>query len=194
MERAAYKLFRVKRNAPGELFPLFVFANEAMPMHAWLTAKEGPRTENGKVKSRLGPLAFRPGFHLSVLPLATHIGKAVDGEITYMHPDTVWCRCLYSADQDYQKEADQMGMRNGVLIHQKACLPYIPEDGFYHYKTSPRMFGDWIIAGRMKIEEILTDQKVQEILEPKGLEAQPRMEPLDLAAYGFSIEKGTQHE
>lgn len=86
----AYKLLRVKKSFPGQLFPLFVLSDEALPVHVWLTAKEGPRTENGKVRSRLGPLAFRPGFYLSELPLATHIGVVGDGDGLYMHPDTVW--------------------------------------------------------------------------------------------------------
>lgn len=67
----AYKLFKVKKKYPGQLFPLYVMANEPVPIGVWLPAKEGPRNKDGKVASKLGPLAFRPGWHLSDIPLAT---------------------------------------------------------------------------------------------------------------------------
>lgn len=181
----AYKLMRVKKNHPGQLFPLFVLSDEPLPMHVYLTAKEGPKDSDGKVKSRLGPLAFRPGFHLSEVPLATHIGAAEDGVIKYMHPDTVWCECTYPEDINYQEEADLAGTVNGKVIKQKACLKHVPVDGFYHFKTSPLMFGDWIISGGMEIERILTDEDVAVILKPLGLTPQPRKEPIDLFSYGF---------
>lgn len=183
----AYKLLRVKKSSPGQLFPLFVLSDEALPMHVWLTAKEGPRTENGKVKSRLGPLAFRPGFHLSELPLATHIGVEDGGDGLYMHPDTVWCRCKFSDAINYQDEADRRGWNGKALVRQKAFLDYIPIDGFYHYKTLPQMFGDWIIAGGMEIEKVLTDGEVGEILQLYNLSPQPRQEPMNLSSYGFDI-------
>ena len=91
-----YKLFRVKRSAPGQLFPLYVLSDQPVPLGAWLPAQEGPRKENGKVRSRIGDLAFRPGWHLSDLPLAIHIGIKEDGVIRYMHDDEVWCECEYS--------------------------------------------------------------------------------------------------
>ena len=97
-----YKLFRVKRSAPGQLFPLYVLADQSVPLGVWLPAKEGPRKRNGKVKSRIGDLAFRPGWHLSEIPLAIHIGIKEDGVIKYMHVDEVWCECEYSDAIDYQ--------------------------------------------------------------------------------------------
>lgn len=183
----AYKLLRVKKSSPGQLFPLFVLSDEALPIGVWLTAKEGPRTENGKVRSRLGPLAFRPGFHLSELPLATHIGVVGDGDGLYMHPDTVWCRCEYTDSVDYQEEADKNGWNGKAIVRQKAFLDHIPVDGFYHYKTLPQMFGDWIIAGGMEIEKVLADDEVAEILKLYDLTPQPRQEPMDLSFYGFDI-------
>lgn len=63
----AYKLFRVKKTESGKIFPLFVDADNETPMNIWVNAK------CGKVKSRLGELAFRPGWHLSDIPYVTHI-------------------------------------------------------------------------------------------------------------------------
>lgn len=178
--KTAYKLLRVK---DGKLFPMFVLADESLPLHVYLKAREGQRLPSGKVRSKLGPLAFRPGFHLCELPLATHIGVERDGVIAYMHPDTVWCRCSYSDKKDYQHEADLMGMKNGKVIRQKACLKHVPVDGYYHYKTSPRMYGDRIIAGGITIDKVLSDGEVADILAPYGLTPPPRLETLDISAF-----------
>ena len=70
----AYKLLRKKGD---KLFPLYVLSNEEVPVGVWLDAKEGEKLQNGKVKSKLGPLQFRPGWHLSDIPLAVHIGIRV---------------------------------------------------------------------------------------------------------------------
>jgi len=69
----AYKMFRVDPKRPGQLFPLFVDADTPVPMNQWVDAIEGAMA-NGKVKSKIGPLAYRPGWHAGDLPLATHIG------------------------------------------------------------------------------------------------------------------------
>ena len=167
----AYKLLRVKN---GKLYPLYVFPDEETPIGIWLKAKEGNRTKKGKVKSRLGELAFRPGWHLSSLPKATHIGVKEDGEIRYMHPDTVWCECRYHDCVSYQAEADANGWKNGKFSQVRAMLDHIPENGFYHYKTNPAMFGDWIITGEMKLIRVLSDEEVAEICHANGVEPQPR--------------------
>ena len=67
----AYKLLRMKGD---KLYPLFVLSDQEIPIGVWLDAKEGERLTNGKVKSKLGPLQFRPGWHLSDIPLSVHIG------------------------------------------------------------------------------------------------------------------------
>ena len=51
----AYKLLREKGD---KLFPLYVLSNEEVPVGVWLDAKEGEKLQNGKVKSKLGPLQF----------------------------------------------------------------------------------------------------------------------------------------
>jgi hypothetical protein len=72
----AYKMFRVDKKQPGKLFPLFVDAQTPVEMDKWITAKEGERstTNTKKVKSKIGDLAYRPGWHAGDLPIATHIG------------------------------------------------------------------------------------------------------------------------
>jgi hypothetical protein len=70
----AYKLFRRKPNDPETLYPLFVNANKPVPVGEWLRAEVGPLSATGKVKSEIGELAYRPGWHAGDLPIATHIG------------------------------------------------------------------------------------------------------------------------
>ena len=108
----AYKLFRIKRNEPGKIFPLFVNADKEIPMNVWIAAECGERTQNGKVKSKLGPLAFRPGYHLNAdMPYVTHIGiKGNSGKIEYLNPDHVWCEVEYSDEINYQDEANRNGL------------------------------------------------------------------------------------
>ena len=82
----AYKMFRVSKRAPGKLFPMFVLTDRETVMHEWLPAQMGKKNRDGKVMSRLGPLAFRPGWHLSDLPIAVHIGIKDNGVIRYQRP------------------------------------------------------------------------------------------------------------
>ena len=172
-----YKLFRVKRSAPGQLFPLYVLADQPVSMGVWLLAQEGPRKENGKVRSRIGDLAFRPGWHLSEFPLAVHIGIKEGGVIRYMHDDEIWCECEYSDAIDYQPVADKNGTRDGVFHPREAMMEKIPVDGFYRYKTSPQMLGRWIIAGSMKVLRILSDAEVAALCRAAGYEPLPRKKP-----------------
>lgn len=51
-----YKLFRTKN---GKLYPLYVLANKETPVGEWIEAECGEMSENRKVKSRLGELAYR---------------------------------------------------------------------------------------------------------------------------------------
>lgn len=171
----AYKMMRLKGD--GKLYPLFVNANTAYPIGVWVDATEGERKSNGKVKSRIGDLHFRPGFHLSdKVPYEKHIGiKDSDGKIIAIHPDMVWCEVEYSDVINYQAEADKNGTnKQGKLIKSRADLDYIPVNGYYRYKTNPNMYGEWIIAGSMKIIKVLTDKEVEEKCEEFGLIPLPR--------------------
>ena len=131
----AYKLFRLKKSKPGKLFTMFVHAGEAIPIGCWLCAQVGdwigdPRKR--KVKSKIGPLAFRPGWHLSDLPLATHIGvKDHTGKITAQYPDTVWAECEVADDYLWQKWADACGWNNKTkkINPRDSYLPFVPEGG-----------------------------------------------------------------
>lgn len=82
----------------------------------------------------------------------------------------------------------QIILKYGIIIQKNAYLKHIPENGFYRYKTNPKMFGDWIIAGTIKINRILTDSKVNQILISNGLSIMPREGgAFDSNKYGFEI-------
>lgn len=176
MAKTGYKLFMTKKSKPGELFPLYVFADQSLPIGEWLDAEEGKRDDRGGVKSRLGSLCFRPGWHINEnCPYATHIytwhGNEADGSRSkYQKDGTVWCEVEYSDDIDYQEEADRNGIHpNGRFVERDAYLKHVPTNGFYRYKTSPQMYGRWIIAGKMKIVRALTDREVYDICSRYGL-------------------------
>ena len=171
--KTAYKLFRTKN---GKLYPLYVLSNKETPMGEWLPAENGVIAKDGKhVKSKLGELAYRPGWHLSDIPFASHIGKkGPDGKL-YQALDTVWCECEYSADIDYQPEANERGLnpKTGKVNAKLAQLNHIPTDGFYRYKTNPNMTGNWIIAGAVKVNRVIGNDEVAEICREHGIEPQP---------------------
>ena len=187
----AYKLVRLKLSDPGKPYPLYVLTENPIPFGVWVSAQEGKRLENGKVKARTGSkggLSYRPGWHLSDIPLATHIGKTNKNDnsrsIHWMHEDEVWCECRYSSDINYQAEADSRGWENGKFSTVRAQLDHIPENGYYRYKTNPSMLGKWIIAGKIMVVRILSDDEVAKICRSKGYEPLPRENPLDKRLLG----------
>lgn len=203
----AYKLFRVKKRGQGQLFPLFVKANEPVPIGQWLDADVGDsagKTKTGKaqVKSSIGPLALRAGWHAGDLPIATHIGgkraSRLDPESgkvkqlpTVRRANEVWAEVELAADRDWQSEADRRAERDarGNIIPSTAQITdQIPEDGFYRYKTNPNMTGNWLISGAMKVNRILSDEEVAKINEAAGVSDLPREAPFDAAEYGLDTE------
>lgn len=183
-----YKLFRISKRYPGKLFPLYVNANIEIPIGEWIKATPGEILENGKVKSRLGPLRFRPGFHINdIAPYVSHIGQKVNGKITYMKPDTIWAEVEYCTDINYDKKAKLNGINiSGKFNYIKADLDYVPANGFYHYKTSPVMTGQWIIAGEMRVIRVLNDQEVKAICDSVHSEYLPRKDKINLLEFGFT--------
>lgn len=205
----AYKLFRVDRRFPGKLFPLFVLADDPITVGKWYEAREGESIVDAKtgdkgVKSRLGKLAYRPGWHGGDLPVSHHIGgnRMRDPETgrlapTTRRPNQVWAEVEFPADKDWQEEANSRalkyksdsaatGRKKGDIRPETAHITdQIPKGGFYRYKTSPNMTGLWLIAGAMKVIRVLSDDEVHAINHQAGVEDLPREKPLDLKKFGF---------
>jgi len=174
----AYKLFKTKN---GKLYPLFVNANKPVPVGQWLTAEEGPQGKSqGRVKSTLGDLAYRPGWHSGDLPVATHIGAKSHADLKA--PDTrpsnhVWAEVEHPADVDWQSLANSRARMNakGEPIPNTAHITdQVPHGGFYRYKTNPNMSGNWLISGGMKVNRVLGDDEVKAINDAHGVADLPR--------------------
>ena len=147
-----YKLFRLRNS---RLYPLFVECRREMPLGSWLEAGIGERADATHVKSRLGPLSLRPGFHSCEVPFTDWIGKkGADGSLL-QRSDTVWCEC----DVDGDEITAPHGLRT------------IPE-GWYYFKTKPGQPFPWIISKRIFIKRLLTHAEVEEICRAHGVEAQ----------------------
>ena len=186
----AYKVFRVKN---GKLYPPMV-ANAGgadTPVGVWLEAEEGEfagvsKTGRKQVKSiGSGTLSYRPGWHLGDVPRASQFDRTnkETGEKEFPK-DFVWAKCSYVMDVDYQPESDEQGyMRtkvdaDGNVIeyksdkyqHSLAGLHKLPKDGFYKYRTNPNPDTvPWVITGAIKVDELLDDYEVNEILKQNNI-------------------------
>lgn len=149
-----YKLFRIKN---GKLYPLFVETDREMTLGEWLEAGIGEKADETHVRSRLGPLSLRPGFHSTQVPFTDWIGKR-DGGRLVQRKDTVWCECEVDGDE--------------VTVHNRYGMRTIP-DGWYYFKTRPRQPFPWIISKRIFIRRMLDFEEIALICRQNGIEAQP---------------------
>ena len=182
----AYKLFKTDKK--GDLYPLFVKMkdNKPLELNKWTKAEAGelnPKT--GKVKSSLGDLAYRPGFHGGDLPIATHIGGK-KGKVTkpnYRKDNQVWAEVEFGNDVDWQSIANSRAIKNkdgSVQVKTAHITDQVPERGHYRYKTNPNMTGNWLIGGELKINRVLSDKEVKSINDKAGVADLPRLKDLNL--------------
>ena len=84
-------------------------------------------------------------------------------------------------DVDYQKDSDEQGhmrtkpdgteYRSDKYQHSLAGLPRLPKDGYYKYRTNPRPDTvPWVITGAIRVNKLLGDAEVAEILRKNGVE------------------------
>ena len=162
----AYKLFRIKNN---ELHPLYIHTEVTIPVGVHMNAEEGERTPDGKVKAKgLNKLAYRPGWHLTEIPFADHIGKRQPDNRLFQALDTVWCEVEYDDTIDYTQQAQAKSH-----IKKYQCLSEIPVNGFYWYTTNASAKVKWLISGGIKVVKILTHEEVAAICREHGFEPQP---------------------
>lgn len=154
-----YKLFEQRED--GKLFPLFIGKTKETPMSEWVMAEI--------VMEHKG-FAHRPGWHIgSQLPSAPWLMGA-DG--TYRSQrgkrfKRVWCEVEYVADVNYTEEVKR--------LPKKCFIDKLPDNGYYEFKES----GDrlWIIADRIKITKILSENERQEILKEMNYDEEHAFEP-----------------
>lgn len=183
-----YKVFVLKN---GMLYPPMV-ANpngDATPVGVWLDADAAPvagTSKTGRMQVKAGgkgtqggsgKLAYRPGWHLGVIPYALQFNrKGESGEKELFPANFVWAEVEYADDIDYQEEAMSYGYnKNGKFQHSYAGLPRLPINGAYKYRTNPNPETDpWIITGAMKVNRLLTPSEVDEMVIAAGREPQKR--------------------
>jgi hypothetical protein len=139
----AYKLFKKKG---GQVYPLFIGRNVPTPIGEWIPASHIPTKG----------FAERPGWHAGVLPMAPHLRTKANK----IAPDRVWAEVEIPADVDWQAQADKTRTRD--------IRDQVPENGFYRFKTNKMQGGAWIIGGALKIDRLLTDDEVSDILINAG--------------------------
>ena len=150
-----YKLFRIKK---GKLFPLYVEANREMEVGKWLRAESGEKADETHVKSKLGALSLRPGFHSTHIPFTDWIGKKMPDGTLAQRPDTVWCECEVKGDEIECK--DRYGFRE------------LQRDKWYYFRTNSKQKDPWIISDWLKINKILSRNEVFQICKANGIVAQ----------------------
>lgn len=182
-----YKVFVLGKD--GKLYPPMV-ANPngaATPVGVWLDADAAPvagesKTGRPQVKQGgkgtqggSGKLAYRPGWHLGVIPYAIQFNrKDAEGNKTLFPKNFVFAEVEYAADKDYQDEAHAEGINgNGKYQHSLAGLKHLPTDGYYMYRTNPNPDTDpWVITGAMKVNRLLTRAEQADIVRKAGREPQ----------------------
>lgn len=181
-----YKVFVLK---DGKLYPPMVANPDGAetPVGVWLDADAAPiagesKTGRPQVKQGgkgtqggSGKLAYRPGWHLGVVPYAIQFNrKDAEGNKTLFPKNFVFAEVEYAADVDYQEEARQEGINpSGKYQHSLAGLKHLPTDGYYMYRTNPNPETDpWVITGAMKVNRILTRAEQAELVKKAGREPQ----------------------
>ncbi len=149
-----YKLLRIRN---GQIYPLFVETDREMKIGEWLEAGIGEKADDTHVKSKLGPLSLRPGFHSTQVPFTDWIGKR-DGDRLIQRKDTVWCECEVDGDQ--------------VEVKNRYGLRTVPE-GWYFFRTRPKQPFPWIISKRIFIRRVLDPEEIARICRAHGVEPQP---------------------
>ena len=157
--KTGFKLFEQRED--GKLFPLFIGKKEETPVGEWVMAKI--------VMEHKG-FAHRPGWHIgSMLPSAPWLMSA-DGTYKSQRGKTfkrVWCEVEYVTDVDYTEMVQ--------TLPKKCFTERLPDNGFYNFRES----GDrlWVIADRIKINRIISEEERMEILRNMNYDEEAAFAP-----------------
>ena len=157
--RKGFKLFEMRDDQ--KLFPLFIGKNTETPMGEWVMAE---------IVEKHDGFAHRPGWHIGAyLPSAVWLMSA-DG--TYKSQrgkrfKRVWCEISYVADVDYTNEV--------LKLPKKCFTDRLPDGGYYEFRESGNRL--WIIADRIRVDRILTEEERKQILNDMKYDEQAAFEP-----------------
>lgn len=157
--KKGYKLFEMRSD--GKLFPLFIGKNEETPINKWVMAE---------IVEHHPGFAHRPGWHIGAqLPSAPWLMSynGTYGSQRGKRFKRVWCEVEYIADIDYTKE---------VMNFPKKCFTNrLPDGGFYNFRESGNRL--WVIADRIRVTRIISEQERMDILKSVGYDEQAAFEP-----------------
>lgn len=168
MKKVGYKLFEM--DAEGNLYALFIDKNSVMPVGEWLQA--GIFVTKG--------FSVRPGYHIGDIPDCPWV-KSYDGTDTgyYKGRRKGWHRVFaeveYISDNDYTNYVQ--------TLPGKCFKNQLPENGFYFFREAG-VNRVWVIADKMKINRILTEDERQNILREMKYNEEDAFAP-----YKASLEK-----
>lgn len=157
--KIGYKLFEMRDD--GKLFPLFIGKKQETLVGEWIPAEI--------VMEHKG-FAHRPGWHIgATMPSAPWLMGA-DG--TYKSQrgkrfQRVWCEVEYVADIDYTEIVEQ--------LPKKCFTDRLPDGGFYKFRESGNRL--WIIADRIKITRIISEEERVSILNELNYNEAEAFEP-----------------
>ena len=143
--KIGYKLF--EQDEQGNLYALFIDKNTIMPVGEWLNAGIYPTKG----------FSVRPGYHIGEIPSAPWLMSA-DG--TYKSQRRKYWKRVY-AEVEYVSEIDYTDLVK--QIPEKCMKHNTPTDGFYFFKEAG-VGRIWVIADKMKINRVLTEEERQNIL------------------------------
>lgn len=157
--KIGYKLFEMRDD--GKLFPLFIGKTKETLMNEWVPAE---------IIDYHPSFSHRPGWHIgAAIPSAPWLMSA-NG--TYKSQrgkrfKRVWCEVEYAADIDYTDVVMQ--------LPKKCFTDRLPDGGYYNFRES----GDrlWIIADRIKVTRILSEDERMRILETIGYSEEDAFQP-----------------
>ena len=168
--KTGYKLFEM--SSDGKLFPLFIGKKNETAMNQWVPAEI--------IMEHRG-FSHRPGWHLgATMPSAPWLMSA-DGTYKSQRGKTfkrVWCEVEYVADVDYTDEVLQ--------LPKKCFTDRLPDQGFYAFRESGNRL--WIIADRIRITRVITEDERMEILRSMNYD-----EVEAFAPYKKTFEKRMKH-
>ena len=154
-----YKLFEMRDD--GKLFPLFIGKTEETIMDEWIMAE---------IVEHHPGFAHRPGWHIgATMPSAPWLMGA-DGTYKSQRGKRfrrVWCEVEYVADIDYTNIVEQ--------LPKKCFTDRLPDGGFYNFRESGNRL--WIIADRIRVTRILSEEERMEILNQLNYDEEEAFEP-----------------
>lgn len=161
--KIGYKLFEQRED--GKLFPLFIGKTKETPMNEWVMAE---------IIDYHPQFSHRPGWHIgSMIPSAPWLMGA-DG--TYKSQrgkrfKRVWCEVEYATEIDYTDIVEK--------LPKKCFTDRLPDRGYYNFRES----GDrlWVIADRIKVNRILSEEERRNILNEIGYDETEAFSPYKAA-------------